>query len=589
MKVLHLEDSQADAELIRETLINGGIDCDIVLVKTYDDFVHALDTYEFNVILMDYTLPSTDGLAALGAVRKKFPDIPVIFVAGTMGEELAVETLKAGATDYVLKERPGRLVPSVKRALREAEDRISRIKAHEEKKESEALYLSLVENAPDVIFRLAEDKTILSLNPAFEKITGWSRDDWLHKTFLPLLHPDDIPLALEKFQELFQGKTPLPYELRFRLKSGDYLVAEMFITPMIKNGKVIEVHGIARDVTERKKYEKRLKQSADEWRTTFDSVQFGIMLLDRDFRILRANTFISEMTGVPITDIKGRKCFEIIHGTDKPIEGCPCVTTMKTLSTTVSEIYEPGMKRHFLISVAPFLDEKGDVRANVHSLIDITDKRENEKKITESRDAFFNMLKDLDFSYKELREVYNGLIVAFVNALDAKSHWTKGHSVRVTHYAVSIAKVLGFREADIEVLNTASLLHDIGKIGTYDAVLDKPGRLTDEEFALVQRHPGKGADILSPIRQFQQILPIIRHHHERIDGKGYPDGLKDNEIPFFSRIIHVADSYDAMTADRPYRPAPGKEFAISEFKKYSGIQFDAQVVEAFLEHLGKAG
>lgn len=211
----------------------------------------------------------------------------------------------------------------------------------------------------------------------------------------------------------------------------------------------------------------------------------------------------------------------------------------------------------------------------------------SEEKLTERRDAFMNMLKEIDFSYKELQEIYNALIHSFVNALDAKSPWTKGHSERVTQYAVSIAKELGLKHKDIENIRIAALLHDIGKIGTYDILLDKPGRLTDEEFKLVKMHPVKGEEILKPISQLGKILPIIRHHHERIDGNGYPDGLKGSEIPFCARILHVADSFDSMTADRPYRPNPGIEYAISEFKKYSGTQFDPQIVEAFLSVLEK--
>jgi len=587
LKILHLEDSVADAELVKETLISGGIDCDIVRVDSYDDFIHALDTYEFDIILLDYSLPTFDGLAAIEVIKEKSPDIPTIFVTGSMGEELAIETLKSGATDYVLKESLGRLLPSVNRALTEAEDHKMRFKAEEAKKESEARYRRLIENAPDVIFSLGSDKTILSLSPAFENLTGWSRDEWLQKPFVPLIHPEDISLAFEKFQQVFRGETPSPFELRFLSKNGDYLFSEMLVTPWIRDGKVIEAYGIARDVTERKIYELKLKKSADEWRKTFDSMNYGVMLLDKDFSIIRANKYISGITGVPILEIKGKKCFKIFHGLDKPIDGCPCLNTLRTLSTSAVEIYEPRLDRHFYMSTTPFLDEKGNIQSYIHSVIDVTDNKEKERKIVESRDAFLNMLKDLDFSYKELREVYQGLIVSFVNALDAKSPWTKGHSVRVTNYAVTIAKELGLKESEIEPLNTAALLHDIGKIGTYDTLLDKPGRLTDEEFALVKLHPGKGADILKPIRQFQAIIPIIRHHHERLDGKGYPDGLEGEKIPLLSRIIHVADSFDAMTADRPYRKAPGREFAISELKKWSGLQFDPDAAKAFIRYLDR--
>ncbi|MEF9425957.1 MAG: HD domain-containing protein [Candidatus Mariimomonas ferrooxydans] len=140
-------------------------------------------------------------------------------------------------------------------------------------------------------------------------------------------------------------------------------------------------------------------------------------------------------------------------------------------------------------------------------------------------------------------------------------------------------------ENKIETLRIASLLHDIGKIGTYDSVLDKQGKLTEEEFELVKKHPAKGVEILLPISKLSGILPIIRHHHERIDSKGYPDGLKGEEIPLLARMVCVADSYDAMTAERPYKATCSKEEAILALKACSGTQFDLGVVETFLSVL----
>jgi putative nucleotidyltransferase with HDIG domain len=191
------------------------------------------------------------------------------------------------------------------------------------------------------------------------------------------------------------------------------------------------------------------------------------------------------------------------------------------------------------------------------------------------------MLRDLDVSYKELKNLFESLILSFVNALDAKSPWTKGHSERVTNYAIATAKEMGLKEKDIETIRTAALLHDIGKIGTYEVILDKPQRLSIEELALVKMHPAKGEEILSPINQLKDIFPIIRSHHERIDGEGYPDGLKGNEILLLAKIIAVADSFDSMISERPYRPRLSIDDALSELKRCSGTQFDSQVVEAF--------
>ncbi len=190
------------------------------------------------------------------------------------------------------------------------------------------------------------------------------------------------------------------------------------------------------------------------------------------------------------------------------------------------------------------------------------------------------LLKSL-LAESELRTLCDDLIVAFANAIDAKSHWTQGHSERVTAYALSIAEEMGISKTERRTLRIASLLHDIGKIGTYDIILDKPGPLTNEEWQLIKMHPDKGASILRPIKQFQDVLPIIRCHHERVDGKGYPDGLKGDELPLLAKILCLADSYDAMVADRPYKKGLDKETAFSEIRQKTGTQFDPDAVKAF--------
>ena len=180
------------------------------------------------------------------------------------------------------------------------------------------------------------------------------------------------------------------------------------------------------------------------------------------------------------------------------------------------------------------------------------------------------------------------LASSLVQALDAKSSWTRGHSDRVGKFSEAVAHKMGLGTEDIRNLKLAGLLHDIGKIGTYDYLLDKPAILTEEEFDVVKLHPEAGVKILQGINQLSKILPMIKHHHERFDGKGYPKGLKGKEIPIGARILHVTDSFEAITDDRPYRPARGYKEAIEELKRHSGTQFDPVIVDTFFATMGES-
>lgn len=189
--------------------------------------------------------------------------------------------------------------------------------------------------------------------------------------------------------------------------------------------------------------------------------------------------------------------------------------------------------------------------------------------------------------YQDLEELLTGAIRSVVQLIDAKDDYTAGHSARVTRYSLLIAEEAGYSEEDRKRLRLAALLHDVGKIGMPDEILKKPAALTAEEFAVVQEHPGRGADAMKPIKQMGAMIPAIRHHHERLDGKGYPDGLDDGRVPRDAQIICVADAYDAMTSDRPYRKGMSQEVAFERLRKDSSTQFAPELVEALIRALGR--
>jgi len=183
----------------------------------------------------------------------------------------------------------------------------------------------------------------------------------------------------------------------------------------------------------------------------------------------------------------------------------------------------------------------------------------------------------------DLESLLLSTIKTLSDTIDAKSPWTRGHSERVTALALRLAKKFGLSDERLKDFEIGGLLHDIGKIGTYEDILNKPGKLTPEETKQLQKHPLKGAEILSNIRQLEHIIPIVKYHHEYYDGRGYPEGLKGEEIPLEARILSVADTVDAMASDRPYRKGRPMNVIFDELKKCSGRQFDPGVVKAFLD------
>lgn len=193
---------------------------------------------------------------------------------------------------------------------------------------------------------------------------------------------------------------------------------------------------------------------------------------------------------------------------------------------------------------------------------------------------------NLEAKVKEQTDIINLMYVrsidAMIKALEAKDFYTRGHSQRVTLYSVAIAEELGMKGQELEDLYRASVLHDLGKIGVREAVLNKPGKLSEEEFAEIVRHPETAVRILEPIPFFRPLLPAILHHHERFDGKGYPSRLAGSSIPLASRIMAIADTFDAMTSTRAYRKALPVADAIAEIRRCSGTQFDPDIVPAFL-------
>jgi putative nucleotidyltransferase with HDIG domain len=218
---------------------------------------------------------------------------------------------------------------------------------------------------------------------------------------------------------------------------------------------------------------------------------------------------------------------------------------------------------------------------NLHHRVQVS----GDDEISELADSFNAMARSLEASRRKLLDYFFDTVQSLVMILEVRDHFTLGHSQSVANYAESIARRMGVDPKTVGMFKKVTLLHDIGKLGVQESILHKPDDLTDAEWEKVRAHPILGEKILKPILNDPDLLAVIRNHHERQDGKGYPDGLSHQQIPLLVAIVTVADSYDAMTADRPYRKAMSKSKAIEQLIKGKGAQFHPDVVDVFVEIL----
>jgi PAS domain S-box-containing protein len=302
LRVLHLEDNARDAELVRDLLEAGGVVCDITRVQTREEFVASLQN-GFDVILADYSLPSFDGLSALKIAALRSPDVPFIFVSGALGEELAIEALKTGATDYVLKERPSSLVPSVQRALREARERLERKRAEEALRASEARFRTFVDHATDAFFLMDEHLTVIDVNRRACESLGYNREELLG------IQPRDIDAALDdasiaRLAERAGAGETLTFETLHRRKDGTELPVEIRSHKFEQGGRQFYL-ALARDITERKRAEEDLRATELRFRTVVDFAADAFMVHAEDGKVIDVNQQACENLGYTRKELIG--------------------------------------------------------------------------------------------------------------------------------------------------------------------------------------------------------------------------------------------------------------------------------------------
>jgi PAS domain S-box-containing protein len=384
--ILHLEDDAADAELVQAVLESAGMTCQVARVQTHDEFGQAVRQGGHDVILADYSLPTYDGVSALRLALEQCPDVPFIFVSGTMGEDAAIEGLTQGATDYVLKQKLSRLAPAIKRALHEAENWKERKRAEEALRESEDRFRRLAENAQDVIYRYSLMPTLHLeyINPAVKKMLGYSPEEFYADPllFVKILHPDDQRL-LEAAMRGAAGLEQLSV-LRSVHKDGSLVWTEQRHIPIFGPGGDLRfIEGIARDITARKQAEDALRRANETLRATLEAAPVAIFDLDTEGRVKNLwNAAAEQLLGWRRDEVLGHFLpsvpeesqdefarFRELIRSGKSIVGKDLVRQRKD-----------GSRIEYSLYTAPEYDDDGQVSGNIAVLVDITERKRAEEQ-----------------------------------------------------------------------------------------------------------------------------------------------------------------------------------------------------------------
>lgn len=305
-----------------------------------------------------------------------------------------------------------------------------------------------------------------------------------------------------------------------------------------------------------------------------DQAENGRIALD----MMKGNEYSCVISDIKMPVITGLEFLRECRKTDKdtPIIMLTGVKELQTVITVMKLGAQDYLTKPFDVDELVFIVEKS---------IEYKRLREQNKKLIRENEKYQKHLEEMVVKRTaQLEEAVFGSLVILASTIEAKDPYTKGHSNRVRLISIEIARKMGLSEKEIDILEYGAMLHDVGKIGVRDDILQKKGKLTDEEFDHIKSHPTVGAKIVEDISYYKPMIACIKHHHEKYDGTGYPDSLKGREIPLLARIIATADTYDAMTSTRPYREGLSKEKSISILKEIRGIQLDPNIVDVFINH-----
>jgi PAS domain S-box-containing protein/putative nucleotidyltransferase with HDIG domain len=696
LRIVYVEDSSTDAELIILRLKKEGFNFLWHRVETAEDYLLAIKENP-DLILADWNLPQFSGLEALALMQEQKLDIPFIIISGKIGEDAAVEAMRKGATDYLVKDRPQRIGLAIHNALEQKQFR-------ETRKQTEAqlkFQSELLKNVYDAIYALDKFFNITFWNQTAETIYGWKFEEIIGRHEATYLETEYQGHSFEEVLNLLDTKSAVQINLIQHTKSGLSFDVESKIRALRDDqGEITGYVFVNRDITLRRMAQKALSESEQKFRQLAENIREAFMLTDLDLetiiytspayeevwgqtpaqlhenpdaiqesihpddlgkvlearqkllkeaipmdiehRIVMADNTIRwiHSRAYPVRDEVGKfvRVAGIAEDITERIQSIELLRESRDRLSRAEQVSQsgnwefdlssqlvtasPGARKIYglaertwtiaevqkipLVKYRPMLDLAMNQLLEDHTPYDVEFKiqRPSDGKIIAihsvaeydaSRKVVFGIIQDITVrkeaeevirqTAEELRIAYDATIEGWSQAMDLRDRETEGHTQRVTAITLKLAREIGLPEEEMIHIRRGTLLHDIGKLGVPDAILHKPGSLTEDEWLVMKKHPEYAYRMLNKVNYLLPAIDIPYCHHERWDGSGYPRGLKGEEIPIAARIFAVIDVWDALTSDRPYRLAWPKEKAYHYILDQSGKHFDPHILEYFIRFM----
>lgn len=585
MRILIVEDMPTDAELCEREVTQVLPISEFRCVETEEDFLNALDAFQPDLILSDYSMPRFDGMTALLLARARMPETPFIILTGSMNEETAVACMKAGAWDYVIKEHIRRLGSAVLVALEQKKVREERRMTAAALQKSEERMRDLVFSIADWVWEVDENYIYTYSSQKGSDLLGVSFEDIIGKTPFDFMPPDEAKRVRAIFSEITANKAVIKDLENWNIrKSGEKICLLTNGLPVLdKEGNLKGYRGVDKDITERKRVEKELAQSHDLLANLTRQVPGVVyqyrLYPDRRSAFPYSSPGMNDIYEVTPEDVRedATPVFGRLHPDDYDHVVNLIQESARTLQTFYCEfrVILPRQGLRWRWSQAQ-PERLADGSILWHGIIsDITERKKIEEQLQQSLES--------------LQKATNTTIQVMVSTIEVRDPYTAGHQIRAAGLAVAIAGEMGLPQEKIDGIHMAGSIHDIGKLSIPAEILSKPTKLTKLEFSLIKEHAQQGFEILKDVQSPWPLAEIVRQHHERMDGSGYPRNLKGDDILIEARILAVADTVEAMASHRPYRAGLGIDKALEEIEKQRGILYDEAVADACLRLFREKG